>query len=68
MMFERKKVATLLDYSEDYFINELGISKWEYLKLYKDYLIIEIKVIHAGNLCHTTSILNRMIDRTSHWN
>lgn len=38
-MFERKKVATLLDYSEDYFINELGISKWEYLNLYKDYLI-----------------------------
>ena len=30
--------------------------------------VIEIKVIHAGNLCHTTSILNRMIDRTSHWN
>ena len=22
----------------------------------------------AGNLCYTTSILNRMINRTSHWN
>ena len=39
MMFGSKKIEKLLDYSEDYFINKLGISKWEYLNLYSDYLI-----------------------------
>ena len=39
MMFSSKKIEKLLDYSEDYFISKLGISKEEYLDLYRDYLI-----------------------------
>ena len=38
-MFKERKTNKLLDYNDDDFIKKLGISKWEYLNLYKDYLI-----------------------------
>lgn len=38
-MFKEEKTNKFLDYSDDDFIKELGISKWEYSNLYKNYLI-----------------------------
>jgi len=29
--------------------------------------LFKIKVIFAGNLCSTTTILNGIVDRSSHW-
>ena len=39
-MFKKNNtVEYLLNYSNEYFFNELGVTKWEYINRYKDYII-----------------------------
>ena len=59
-MFENKK---LLNYSENYFINEIGISKWEYLNLYRDYLIEQDGKYYFSKKIDNEFLYNEIIGR-----
>ena len=63
MMFGSKKIEKLLDYSEDYFISKLGISKEEYLDLYSDYLIEQDGEYYFSKKIDNEFLYNEVIGR-----
>lgn len=63
MAFESKKVDKLLDCSEYYFINELGMSKKEYLNFYRDYLIEYNGKYYFSKKIYNEFLYNEIIGR-----
>ena len=62
-MFKERKTNKLLDYNDDDFIKKLGISKWEYLNLYKDYLIEQDNKYYFSKKIDNEFLYNEIIGR-----
>ena len=62
-MFKEEKTNKFLDYSDDDFIKNLGISKWEYLNVYKDYLIEQDNKYYFSKKIDNEFLYNEIIGR-----